>query len=76
MPKEIKFKITEYDGYFTASCPDFFIVTQGETWNELIKNIKEATELYFEDEELEDADVAPLPTVSINLKLEHALCRR
>lgn len=75
MKKELKFKITEEGGYYTASCSDFFIVTQGETWNELVFNIKEATELYFEDEDLEKLDVAPMPTIAINLKLEHALCR-
>jgi predicted RNase H-like HicB family nuclease len=49
MKNSISFKISKKGKYYTASAKDFFIVTQGKTLDELTKNIKEATELYFED---------------------------
>ena len=50
MKNTISFKITKSGKYYTATAVDFFIVTQGKTLDELSKNIKEATELYFENE--------------------------
>ncbi len=50
MKNTISFKISKKGKYYTASADGFFIVTQGKTLDELSKNIKEATELYFEDE--------------------------
>ena len=61
----IKFKISKSDNYYTASAVDFFIVTQGKTFDELIYNIKEATELYFEDENLKKSDLISMPAISI-----------
>lgn len=46
----VKFKIFHYDGGWTARAADHGIVTQGETLGELVDNIIEATELYFEEE--------------------------
>jgi predicted RNase H-like HicB family nuclease len=46
----VKFKIFYYDRGWTARATDHGIVTQGETIGELVDNIIEATELYFEDE--------------------------
>ncbi|WP_292364555.1 MULTISPECIES: type II toxin-antitoxin system HicB family antitoxin [unclassified Methanoculleus] len=46
----VKFKIFYYDGGWTARATDHGIVTQGETLGELVDNIIEATELYFEEE--------------------------
>ena len=47
--KSITFKISKEGKYYSASAVGFFIVTQGKTLDELSKNIREATELYFED---------------------------
>jgi len=49
MKKSISFKISKKGKNYTASAVGFFIVTQGKTLDELSKNIREATELYFED---------------------------
>ena len=42
--------IKEDEGGYSASALDYGIVTQGETFEELVKNIREATELHFEAE--------------------------
>ncbi len=46
----INFNVFFEDGVYTADGGNFGIVTQGETLDILLKNIKEAVELYFEDE--------------------------
>ncbi|WP_456416325.1 type II toxin-antitoxin system HicB family antitoxin [Methanocaldococcus sp.] len=48
--KTINFRVF-YDGkYWVAEGIDVSIFTQGKTLDELMKNIKEAVELHFEDE--------------------------
>lgn len=37
------------DGGYTASCPQHSIHTQGDTWEELIANIKEAILCHFDE---------------------------
>ena len=46
----VEFKIFYYDGGWTARATDHGIITEGETIGELVDNIIEATELYFEGE--------------------------
>jgi len=48
--RTVKFRIY-YDGeYWIAEGVDVSIFTQGKTLDELMKNLKEAVELHFEDE--------------------------
>jgi predicted RNase H-like HicB family nuclease len=54
MPKphysELVLDVTEEaDGGYVAECSRENIVTQGDTWEELRANVKEATEAYFFD---------------------------
>lgn len=47
---EIVFKITqEADGGFCAECLTESIFTQGDTWDELRANVKEAVEAFYFD---------------------------
>ena len=47
---ELVFDVTEdADGGYVAECLSESIVTQGETWNELRANVKDAVEAYFFD---------------------------
>ncbi len=47
---ELVFDVTEeVDGGYVAECLSENIVTQGDTWEELRANVKEATEAYFYD---------------------------
>ena len=52
--------------FYTAWAVDVDIVTQGKTIEEAIKNIKEAVELYLEDE---DADIKTDELVIYPLKV-------
>ena len=38
-------------GMYVSWCPDLDIASQGETVEEALNNLKEAIELYFEDED-------------------------
>jgi hypothetical protein len=47
---EIVFEITqEADGGFCAECLTESILTQGDTWDELRANVKEAVEAFYFD---------------------------
>jgi predicted RNase H-like HicB family nuclease len=47
---DLVFEVTqESDGGYVAECLTESIVTQGDTWDELRSNVKEAVEGYFFD---------------------------
>ena len=61
--KTVKFRVY-YDGeYWIAEGVDVSIFTQGKTLDELMKNLKEAVELHFEDE-LREGEVIKILSVS------------
>jgi len=61
--KTVKFRVY-YDGeYWVAEGVDVSIFTQGKTLDELMKNLKEAVELHFEDE-LKAGEVIKILSVS------------
>lgn len=48
---EIVFSVTqESDGGYVAECLSHDVFTQGNTWDELRKNVQEAVEAYFFDQ--------------------------
>ena len=50
LDSELIFEVTqETDGGYSAECLTENIFTQGDTWDELRANVKEATEAYFFD---------------------------
>lgn len=52
MASELIFEVTvEDDGGYVAACLNEAIVTQGDTWEELQKNVLEAVEAFFFDGE-------------------------
>ncbi len=67
MNKTISFKISKEGRHYTASATGFFIVTSGKTLDELSKNIREATELYFEDHKTKSKK--SFNSISLNLPL-------
>lgn len=69
MKKIIQFHISKGDKYYVAEGIDLPIVTQAKTLDELAHNIQEAVELHLEEEDLADFDLAPDPSVLLNLEL-------
>ena len=70
MKSIIQFHIYKGDKYYVAEGVDLPVVTQAKTLDELANNIKEALELQLEGEKLADFDLAPKPSVLLNLELE------
>ncbi|BAP62483.1 type II toxin-antitoxin system HicB family antitoxin [Methanococcus maripaludis] len=58
--------IYEEDGIYVAECPEVGTVSQGDTIESAISNLKEATELYLEEFSVESKVKPILTTFEIN----------
>jgi predicted RNase H-like HicB family nuclease len=70
MRKVIQVKIYKGEKYYVAECLDLPVVTQGETLDEVVKNIREAISLHLEGEDLRDWDISPNFSILANFELE------
>jgi len=61
----VRFETTYEDGYWSTTAIGYSIFTDGETFEELLKNIEEAVLLYFEDE------VKPNEQITIQTQITH-----
>jgi predicted RNase H-like HicB family nuclease len=61
------------DGGYVAEGIELAVVTQGDTLDELVKNLREATELALEGEDLAKLDLVPHPKISANIELAISL---
>lgn len=69
MKNIIQFSISKGDKYYIAHAIDFPIFTQAETLDELIKNIQEATNLHFSDEDLKQNGLSQKPSLLVNFEI-------
>ncbi len=70
MKNTVQYRIFKGDSQYVASGIDLPVVTQGETLDELVKNIQEATELCLEGEDPADFDLeTSTPSVLLNIEL-------
>ncbi len=65
----IQFYISKGEKYYTAEGVNLAIVTQSETLDELMRNIKEAVELHLEGENPADFGLEAKPLVMANIEL-------
>ncbi|OGM91179.1 hypothetical protein A2755_02110 [Candidatus Wolfebacteria bacterium RIFCSPHIGHO2_01_FULL_48_22] len=70
MKKTINFTISKDNIYYFAVCTDFPIVTQAKTLDELAYNIKEATELHFDGENLTELGLSSNPRIRVSLLIQ------
>ena len=61
--RKLNFIIYEEDGAFVAHCLNCGVASQGDTYQEALKNIKEAVELFYEDEK--DAPYLAIGAITI-----------
>lgn len=73
MRKVINISIYKGDKYLVAEGMNIPIVTQGKNYDELMDNLKEAIELFFEDEDLSKYDLDSNPVVIANIELNNLL---
>ena len=59
-PMDFTAAITHEDPWYVARCLDVEVASQGETPEEALENLKEALELYFEDEVLPEGLEPPM----------------
>ena len=57
---------------YTAECVEIAVVTQGQTLDDVIKNLREAVELHLADEDLEALGLASDPTIIVTMELTPA----
>ena len=50
---------------YVALCPEFDVASQGKSVEEALRNLKEALELYLEDEDVEKPAETEAPIVTI-----------
>lgn len=53
------------DGYYVALCPELDVASQGKSVEEALRNLREALELYMDDENVEKPSEAEDPIVTI-----------
>jgi predicted RNase H-like HicB family nuclease len=54
---------------FVAECIELPVVSQGQTLDEVVKNLREAICLHLEDEDLASLGFAPHPPLVINYEM-------
>ena len=62
---ELSAVVRREDGLYIALCPEFNVASQGKSVEEALSNLKEALELYLEDEDVEKPSEAEAPIVTI-----------
>ena len=62
---ELSAVVWREDGIYVALCPEFDVASQGKSVEEALRNLKEALELYLEDEDVEKPSEAEAPIVTI-----------
>ena len=62
----------EQAGY-VAECPIVNAVTQGETLDEVARNLREVVALALEGENLEEIGLSPSPVIVVTFELEPAV---
>ena len=60
--------------WYVSWCPELDVASQGETIEEAIENLKEAIELYLEDEDASIPAAGPIMTTTI--EVSHAKASR
>ena len=55
---------------YVAECLEIAVVTQGETLDETLANLREAVGLHLEGEDLEALGFAPDPAVVVTMELD------
>ena len=68
--RTIQVRVFRGETKYVADCMDLPVVTQGDTLDELVANIREAIGLYLEDENLDDLGLCEDPAIVLTMELE------
>ncbi len=70
LQRTIKAVVRKGERYYVAECVEVPVVTQGETLDELLKNLREAVTLHLEGEDPAAYGLVPNPTILVTMELE------
>jgi len=62
---ELSAVVWREESIYVALCPEFDVASQGKSVEEALSNLKEALELYLEDEDVEKPSKVEAPIVTI-----------
>ncbi len=68
----IKAFVYKGDSQYVAECLEIPVVTQGTTFDEVLRNLQEAVALHLEGEDLSKLGLTPNPSIIVTLELEPA----
>lgn len=58
------------DSGYVAECVGFPIITQGQTLDETVKNLREAIQLHLEGEDLDELGLVANPPLVLTMEME------
>ncbi|KYK35175.1 MAG: hypothetical protein AYK19_22500 [Theionarchaea archaeon DG-70-1] len=61
--------ISKEKDWIVAVCPEVDVASEGKTVEEAMKNLKEAVELYLEDENLESLTIKEIQVKTLEISL-------
>ena len=67
-------QVARVSKFYFAECFDLPLVTQGETLDELVKNVKEAVATQLEGENPADFGLAPDACILVTFEIESGPC--
>ena len=70
MKKIVQVRIHKGEKYYVAECLDLPVVSQGNSIDDAVNNIKEAIDLHLEGENLEEWGILPDFSILVNIELE------
>lgn len=68
--RTIQVRIFRGEKKYVADCMDLPVVTQGDTLDEVVANVREAIALHLEDEDLAELGLAEDPTIVATMELD------
>lgn len=72
LQRTIKAVVRHGEHRYVAECLEISVVTEGDTLEETLSNLREAVGLHLEGEDLESLGLAPDPTILVTIELEPA----
>ena len=68
----VKASVRKGETHYVAECLEIAVVTQGETLDETLANLREAVALHLEGENLAELGLSVAPTILVTMELEMA----
>jgi predicted RNase H-like HicB family nuclease len=72
LQKTITAVIVQGEDQYVAECMNIPVVTQGQTLDEVVANLKEAVDLHLEDEDMQALGLVESPALVITMEVASA----